>query len=143
MKTSHTPGAGLQAQCLCGAVTLRFPDGEHSMSACHCNTCRRWTGGPFMAVEYHAAPEVEGWESVRIFASSEWAERGFCLHCGTHLFYRLRADEFYSLPAGLFAESAHWPFDLEVFIDEKPDNYQFANDTRKLTGEEVFKNWSP
>jgi hypothetical protein len=29
-------------------------------------------------------------------------------------------------------------FDHQIFIDRKPDWYAFANDTRNLTGEQVF-----
>jgi len=44
---------------------------------------------------------------------------------------------------GQFKEmSGQWPFELQVFIDEKPENYAFANATREMTGEEVFKAWS-
>jgi len=30
-----------------------------------------------------------------------------------------------------------------VFVDQKPDNYRFAEDTRTMTGQEVFSQWSP
>lgn len=96
-----------------------------------------------MTLECRSAPEITGQKHVRTFASSEWAERGFCVECGTHLFYRLKDDAFYAVPVGLFKEGGDWPFDLQVFIDGKPNNYQFANRTHEMTGEEVFKNWAP
>lgn len=65
------------------------------------------------------------------------------MHCGTHLFYRLKKEDFYALSAGLFKESAEWPFTLQVFVDEKPGNYEFANETQKMTGREVFEAWAP
>src|SRR5690554_5503071 len=117
----------VQGACLCGAVTLRVNQvGKREVAACHCGICRRWTGGPFMTLEGHTAPEIDGAEHVRTYASSEWAERGFCVHCGTHLFYRLKQGEFYAFSAGLFEESGDWPFTLQVFIDEKPTNYTFS-----------------
>lgn len=133
--------AALRGTCLCGAVSLQLRHENPSMSACHCGICRRWSGGPFMTLESHKTPEIDGMEHVRIYASSEWAERGFCSQCGTHLFYRLIKDEFYAVPVGLFQEGANWPFELQVFIDEKPSNYQFADSTREMTGEEVFNSW--
>lgn len=96
-----------------------------------------------MTLECHQAPAIEGLEHVRTYASSEWAERGFCAQCGTHLFYRLAQGELYALPVGLFDEGAAWPFELQIFVDQKPDNYRFADATREMTGEEVFKAWSP
>lgn len=76
------------------------------------------------------------------FRSSEWAERGFCGRCGTHLFYRLLADGTFILPAGLFQDQ---DFSLvsEFFIDEKPAFYAFAQDTEKLTGQQVFERFAP
>jgi len=96
-----------------------------------------------MTLECHRAPQIEGEEHVHVYASSEWAERGFCARCGTHLFYRLKEGGFYAVSAGLFKEAENWPFALQVFIDEKPDNYHFSNVTREMTGEEVFKAFSP
>ena len=131
-----------QGKCLCGAVTIRFQHDQPTLSACHCSMCRNWSGGPNLSVEGYNAPSIEGLEHVRSYQSSEWAERSFCSVCGTHLFYRLLSGEFYSLSVGLFKEGAHWPFKLQVYIDEKPGNYQFANKTREMTGEEVVKLFS-
>ena len=132
-----------RGQCLCGAVRLVLSGAQPSLSVCHCRVCRRWGGGPLFSAECHRAPQIEGLEHVRVYASSEWAERGFCGHCGTHLFYRLSQGEFYSLPVGLFDEGAEWPFDLQIFVDQQPSNYRFANETRRMTGQEVFDQWAP
>ncbi|WP_084711757.1 GFA family protein [Photobacterium swingsii] len=99
--------------------------------------CRRWTGGPFFAV--HCGPNVTFLgDTPAIYPSSEWAERGFCAKCGTHLFYHLLPKNEYILSAGLFQDQ---DFDLEseIFIDEKPDYYAFSNETEKLTGQQVFE----
>lgn len=96
-----------------------------------------------MSVECHQVPTINGIEHVTSYSSSDWAERGFCMHCGTHLFYRLKDADFYALSAGLFTETRHWPLTLQVFVDEKPENYSFANETRMMTGEQVFEAWSP
>lgn len=141
--SDNQAGATFQGKCLCGAVSLRLQHNKPSMSVCHCSICRRWTGGPFMTLECHKAPQIEGMEHVRTYSSSEWAERGFCSQCGTHLFYRLVKGDFYAVSLGLFQEGGEWPFELQVFIDQKPGNYQFANATHEMTGEEVFKAWSP
>ena len=136
-------GAQFHGKCLCGQVTLHLRHEKPLMSVCHCSICRRWTGGPFMSLECHQAPRIDGIEHVRTYPSSEWAERGFCSHCGTHLFYRLIKGEFYAVPVGVFQEGGEWPFALQAFIDQKPGNYQFANATREMTGAEDFKAWSP
>src|SRR5690606_9300318 len=106
--------AALRGQCLCGAVSVKLHHEKPTMSACHCSICRHWTGGPFLTLECHAAPQFDGMEYVRTYASSEWAERGFCSQCGTHLFYRLIKDEFYAMSVGLFQTGSDWPFELQV-----------------------------
>lgn len=87
----------------------------------------------------HCGPGVafSGQHPPTTYRSSEWAERGFCPTCGTHLFYHLLPSDEYILPAGLFHEQS---FDVanQIFIDEKPEYYELANDTPKLTGEQVF-----
>lgn len=130
-------------RCLCAAVSIYARHEKPFIGVCHCGICRRWTGGPFMTLECHEPPRIEGEEYVQTYASSEWAERGFCSRCGTHLFYRLAKGGFYALSVGLFEEGGLWPFKLQVFIDEKPGNYEFANRTHEMTGEDVFKAWSP
>jgi len=127
----------VSGSCLCGSVTLRAKIQQRVYGACHCGICRKWGGGPMFAVECAQAPAIDGPEHVRAYASSEWAERGFCTNCGTHLFYRLRDGGLYALPVGLL-EDGDWRFAHQVFIDEKPAHYAFANKTHDLTGAEVF-----
>jgi len=81
--------------------------------------------------------EIEGLEELGVFESSDWAERGFCKQCGTHLFYRLKVQPVYHLPAGLFAD-VDYQFDHQVFVDQRPSYYSFANKTTEMTGEELF-----
>src|SRR5204862_150671 len=81
-----TNGVKLEGKCLCGAVQVRIaPPGPH-VGACHCGMCRRWGGGPALSLRLVPDPEIEGAEHVVRYPSSDWAERGFCRTCGTHLF---------------------------------------------------------
>ena len=128
----------LQGQCLCGAVGINADSASNSVGACHCKMCRRWGGGPFMEVDCGQAVTFTGEENVSIFDSSEWAERGFCRNCGTHLFYRIKQSGQHLVPIGLFDDADELVFETQVFIDEKPSFYQFANDTKVMTGAEIF-----
>lgn len=76
------------------------------------------------------------------YQSSDWAERGFCSSCGTHLFYHLLPNNEYILPAGLFQDQ-DFQLSNEIFIDEKPEFYEFSNQTTKLTGQQVFEQFAP
>ena len=63
--------------------------------------------------------------NITVYNSSEWAERGFCAMCGTHLFYRLKQIGLYHVPLGLFGDQVNPEFEKQVFIDKKPSNYSF------------------
>lgn len=128
--------------CLCGAVSVVASANSSHMGVCHCAMCRKWGGGPLMAVECGSAVAFEGEEQIATFSSSEWAERGFCRACGTHLFYRLKEESFYAIPVGLFDGDHAWTLSEQIFIDQKPAFYSFAEKTKNLTGEEVFAQYS-
>ena len=124
-------------RCLCGAVTIHTNTMCDELSACHCQMCRRWGGGPLLAIDCGTDVSIDGLEHVSVYDSSEWAERGFCKTCGSNLFYRVKRSGQYIVAAGLFDDPGA-AFANQVFIDSKPDYYAFSNDTRNLTGEEVF-----
>jgi len=124
--------------CLCGKVSITARNASNNVGACHCKMCRRWGGGPFIEIDCGVDVAIDGESNVAVFDSSDWAERGFCRNCGTHLFYRLKESGQHMIPVGLFETSDNLVFKSQVFIDEKPDYYAFANETKDLTGAEVF-----
>lgn len=81
--------------------------------------------------------------AVSVFDSSDWAERGFCGQCGTHLFYRLKETGEHMVPVGIFDTDDALEFEQQVFIDEKPPYYSFANETQDMTGAELFAKYRP
>jgi hypothetical protein len=105
--------------------------------------CRKWTGGPFMAIDCGTDVSIIGEGDVSVFDSSPWAERGFCSKCGTHLFYRIKQKKQYIVPVGLLDDDPSFVFGHQVFIDEKPAYYQFSNKTENMTGGEVFAKYAP
>ena len=128
-----------KGSCLCGAVSVSTTSMSNHVGACHCNMCRKWGGGSLLAVECESDVNFSGQENIRVYQSSEWAERGFCNKCGSHLFYRLKQNNQYFIPVGIFDSSEGLVFDHQVFIDEKPEYYSFANETKNMTGAEVFE----
>ncbi len=124
--------------CLCGEINISAKSMNTHVGACHCSICRKWGGGPLMAVECGTEVSFSDNELITTFNSSEWAERGFCKQCGSHLFYRLKVNNFHYMPVGIFDDSDDVVFDHQVFIDFKPDYYEFANTTKNLTEAEVF-----
>jgi len=135
-KTEH------HGTCLCGAVKVTAKTKSDHIGACHCSMCRKWGGGPLLAVECQSDVSLEGLEHISTYDSSEWAERGFCKTCGTHLFYRLKEGGHYAIPVGLLDDEDQWTLSEQIFIDQKPSFYSFSQKTKDLTGEEVFAQYS-
>ena len=127
----------MKGTCLCGKVNIVAQLAEPKVNACHCDMCRQWSAGPFMAV---VASEVkfEGDEFVSVYQSSDWAERMFCNNCGTSLAYRMKDHSFQGVSANLFDGAEKLAMGMQFFIDQKPETYSFEQDTQKLTAEECM-----
>lgn len=91
-----------------------------------------------LAIDSGKLINVSGESFITRYSSSEWAERGFCNKCGTNLFYYLLPAGQYHFPAGLLDGELSFNFSHQIFIDEKPDYYDFANETQNMTGAEIF-----
>lgn len=130
----------MKGMCLCKKVTIEV-DETHEFDACHCTKCRRWTGGPFLAIHGGKNVTIVGEAFIAKYQSSEIAQRGFCRSCGTHLFYYLVAANEYFLSIGLFQNKSDFVFKSQIFIDSKPNYYQFADVTQELTEQQVFESF--
>lgn len=79
--------------CHCGAVRFAVDaasegDDAPRTALCHCADCRRCSGAPVVgwtAVASSTFSVLQGTPAV--YQSSELAQRSFCAHCGTGLFY--------------------------------------------------------
>ena len=56
--------------------------------------------------------------------------------------WRLQQGGAYHVNSQVFSETQNWPLAMQVFIDEKPSNYSFAEQTETMTGAEVFAAFS-
>ncbi|MEZ8055320.1 GFA family protein [Vibrio sp. 10N.222.54.F12] len=127
-----------KGKCLCGSVELEVEYASNELGACHCSMCRNWSGGPMLAIDCADSVKISGESNVVRYKSSDWAERGFCGKCGTHLFYFLVPNNQYHLPVGLLMSGDDYKLTHQIFIDEKPEYYEFKNETQNMTGAEVF-----
>lgn len=125
--------------CLCTAVQFSLDIKEKKFDVCHCSICRKWGGGPAFAVEAAGNIKFKGESNIAIYKSSQWAERGFCKQCGSHLFYRLKEKNFYNFNLGTLDKHEDYSFVTQIFIDSKPDNYTFLNKTKNMTEKEVLE----
>ncbi len=122
--------------CLCGAVRFHTEAPLREVIFCHCSQCRRQTG------LYYAATSVP-WDSLtletadtlRWYASSAFARRGFCGTCGSALFWKAETEANVAILAGAFDDGtplrpgAHiFVADMGCFYTVPPDQPQFARD---------------
>lgn len=78
----------MQGSCLCGAVRYEV-DALISIKFCHCRTCQRAQGAPYVAaggVKREHFHWLAGEELVTRYESSPHKHRAFCSCCGTPLF---------------------------------------------------------
>ena len=127
----------LTGKCLCGAVSITLTGMAKEVDVCHCEMCRR-TYGSFAAMVAGAEFSVAGEEHVGTYKSSDWAERSFCKNCGSALWYRFTPTDFYSFAAGHFELPEGLPIKQQIFVEEKPDWYDLAQESPMKTGEEVI-----
>lgn len=128
--------------CLCGAIRFRAQPEKPEVAACHCSMCQKWSGGPLFALDCGANFQIENKQHLGIYKSSEWAERGFCKKCGSSVFWRLLHQDSNYIPAAAFDNLNDVSFTHEIFIDNKPGYYDFANETHKMTEAEVIAHFS-
>jgi hypothetical protein len=128
--------------CLCGAVRFSAAPNNRDVGACHCGMCRRWAAGPFLGLDCADTLKIDDDTNLGVYRSSEWAERCFCKKCGTPLFYRLVGRGLHVVSAEAFDDRQGFAFASQIFIDDKPAYYDFANKTHNMTGAEVFAAFS-
>lgn len=124
--------------CLCKKIEVKATRPGNEVHACHCGTCRKWGGGPVLSVDCKDGVEIKGEDYLTVYDSSEWAERGFCKSCGTHIFYKFKGLPHYAIPADLFDSLNGVKMTSQIFIDKKPDYYAFENETEMLTEAQVI-----
>lgn len=129
----------IKGNCLCGKIEIEIKEEPKTFGACHCLSCRKWTGGVFMSVSGGKALKFSNEDLVGRYSSSEWAERGFCKVCGSNLFFRMKKSDHYFLMLGLFGDDIKPKFEDQHYIDEKPSNYCFSNETKNTTKKEMKK----
>lgn len=127
----------MNGKCLCGAVSFTAHDVDTNVHSCHCSMCRTWSGGPAISAAVGSV-DFSGEQNITRYQSSAWAERGFCKHCGTNLFYRMKQADHYIMWSGPFEDQTKFTLVGEIYIDEKPPTYSLAGDHQRLTGAEFL-----
>ncbi|GEQ33905.1 GFA family protein [Marinilactibacillus psychrotolerans] len=124
----------LQGQCLCGRTIITVSQITRDVTVCHCSMCRKQAAGPMFYTDRVPDNQIHfnQKETVGVYPSSKEIERGFCNQCGTFLFFRNTKQQMTSMNPELFDEQiSALNFEKEIYYDDKPDYYVFANETVK------------
>jgi hypothetical protein len=125
--------AGLATgRCLCGAVAYRVQGPLGDVLICHCEECRRWHGHASattaVAREDLILLEERGLRWIESPRSDARARRGFCVECGSSLFWDAPGYETISIAAGTLDPptglrvASHW------FVSQAGDYYVLPDD---------------
>ena len=78
----------LAGGCSCGAIRYTVAENLSNRCFCHCRSCRRASGAPFVAWGTANRSEFDITHGeLSVYVSSAKVQRGFCRQCGTSLTY--------------------------------------------------------
>lgn len=80
--------AGFSGECFCGAVRIRATDRPLEMGYCHCNSCRSYSGAPFVTYALFSDDKItvtQGADLLGLVNKTGTSARRFCTRCGGHV----------------------------------------------------------
>lgn len=117
----------LDGHCLCGAVRYSHLGKADTLTICHCGMCRRWHGALGAYVGGRVSDfRIAGADDLRWYQSSHDAERGFCIRCGSKLFWR--SGESMDVAAGTLDQPTGLSTTAHIWVAHKGDYYAIDDD---------------
>ncbi len=113
--------------CLCAGVRFSVYGPLRQIIECYCGQCRRWSGN-LVAATAAAADQMTidsdrdgDSDLLRWYRSSEQAERGFCRHCGSSMFWRRDGSDSISIMAGSLKDDANLSITKRIYQEQRPN----------------------
>ncbi|MBW1713371.1 MAG: GFA family protein [Deltaproteobacteria bacterium] len=122
--------------CLCGAVKYEVYGPLRDVVNCHCSKCRRWHGHAAaytsVKLEHLVLTEDRGLKWYRSLEDeTPNVHRGFCLECGSSLFWEPRGQDFISIAAGTLDQPTGLKTLGHIWLDQAGDYYQLTDALEK------------
>ncbi len=95
-------GEEMTGGCQCGRVRYRVKVRDNDAYFCHCRMCQRATGGVSIAFKNVMKADMRWEREPDQYASSPFAQRGYCRECGTPLTFAYPDSEKMDLTVGSF-----------------------------------------
>lgn len=113
--------------CLCGAVSYEIGGPIGDSVACHCSQCRKWSGHYWSSSQaLSGALRIVEDRGLRWFRSSATAKRGFCVECGSSLFWELDGEGKISVSSGTLEAPTGTGTKKHIFVADKGDYYDIC-----------------
>jgi hypothetical protein len=111
-----------QGRCHCGAIRFTTSGEPLFVALCHCESCRRSTGGALVAwCGFRRGDVVSSGMAPCYHESSPGVRRGFCPRCGTSLTF----------------ESTRWPDDIHLMASNFDNPADFMPQCHVFAGERL------
>ena len=115
--------------CNCGGVKYSVDGTLRPVSACHCGQCQKQTGLYYAATNANDADlTIEDSSTLKWYAASDFAKRGFCGECGSALFWKHNDSDNTSILAGTLDGDAGIMIDRHIFVADKGAFYEITDD---------------
>lgn len=121
----------LTGSCLCQAIQFEVRGALTDACACHCIQCRKQSG------HYEASANVnrdhlliKDDTELAWYHSSKKVRRGFCMKCGSSLFWDptdRRKHDWTAIALGAFDGPMEIELEKHIFVSEKGSYYQLGD----------------
>ncbi|MDX1575675.1 MAG: GFA family protein [Kiloniellales bacterium] len=121
--------------CLCGGVRFEVHGPLRDVIVCHCGQCRR-THGHAAAYTSATRDDVVFHEqsTLKWYASSDQARRGFCGACGASLFWEPQGEGRLAIAAGCLDTPTGLKTERHVYVRDASDYYEIPDDLPHHSG---------
>ncbi|MEL6751966.1 MAG: GFA family protein, partial [Pseudomonadota bacterium] len=111
--------------CLCGSVRYETRGTLREAVACHCTQCRKQSGHFFVATDTYDSDFTlhDSNGSLKWYAASDDAKRGFCGTCGSAMFWKANGSSTISILLGSMDSPTGLSLDRHIFVADKGDHY--------------------
>lgn len=118
----------IKGSCLCGAVHFDIACELKPPDACHCHMCRKQSGHYFASTNIpRSALTVHGTDRVGWYRSSEKVRRGFCVTCGSVLFWDPLERDWTAVAMGALDAPTGTHLEIHIHVAEKGDYYEIED----------------
>ncbi|KAH7356841.1 Mss4-like protein [Rhexocercosporidium sp. MPI-PUGE-AT-0058] len=139
ISSGSTVGPALTGSCQCGKITYSSSVLPSSLTSCHCKTCRKLSGAPYLtfgSFPVSAITYTSGPSSLTQTSYSQLGDRTHCSTCGTPISMQYKCQpEYISITAGsIDEESLKAPLpkvSQHIFLSEKASWVEIPGDEKE------------